>query len=197
MRAMKQLLSSEGQCFIDVNHRYNAPVYGVFSTIARLIRDSISYKDENADVTASWEVGDGVISTYGHVFTDRELRNLVKIAGLEIEERIVVDYESGKIRRFGFEGSLLYAAADFDDGFREPTAYLLNFVFRELVEKRQSDDSIRDKFSVRQSQLRCAAPACSGEYWLQVQRSEVSASRDSFSQHRSTDGVTVSAGEFF
>ena len=28
MRAMKKLLSPEGRCFIDVNHRYNARAYG-------------------------------------------------------------------------------------------------------------------------------------------------------------------------
>lgn len=108
MRAMTKFLSPEGKCFIDVNHRYNARAYGVLPTLGRLIRDSISYADENADVTAAWKVCEGVISTYGHVFTDREIRQLAKIAGLEIEERIVVDYDSGKIRRFGFEGSLLY-----------------------------------------------------------------------------------------
>jgi 2-polyprenyl-3-methyl-5-hydroxy-6-metoxy-1,4-benzoquinol methylase len=108
MRAMNNLLSPEGKCFIDVNHRYNARAYGALPTLARLVRDSISYAEENADVTATWEVCEEVISTYGHVFTDREIRQLAGAAGLEIEERIVVDYDSGKIRRFGFAGSLLY-----------------------------------------------------------------------------------------
>ena len=42
------------------------------------------------------------------VFTDHEVRRLAAAAGLRIEERIVVDYDSGKVRRFAFEGNLLY-----------------------------------------------------------------------------------------
>jgi 2-polyprenyl-3-methyl-5-hydroxy-6-metoxy-1,4-benzoquinol methylase len=108
MRTMARLLAPEGRCFVDVNHRYNLRSYGVLPTVARFIRDSISYKSENADVTVTWTLADKAISTYGHVFTDREIRHLVDRAGLEIEERIVVDYDSGKIRRFAFTGNLLY-----------------------------------------------------------------------------------------
>jgi 2-polyprenyl-3-methyl-5-hydroxy-6-metoxy-1,4-benzoquinol methylase len=107
MKTMGRLLTPEGICFVDVNHRYNLRSYGVFSTVARFIRDSISYKSENADITATWTVADEAISTYGHVFTDHEIRHMHG-AGLEIVERIVVDYDSGKIRRFAFAGNLLY-----------------------------------------------------------------------------------------
>ena len=108
MRAMGCLLTPEGKCFVDVNHRYNLQSYGVFPTAARFLRDSISYKSENADVTATWKIDGQSISTYGHVFSDREVRNLAHAAGLEIEERIVVDYDTGKIRSFAFTGNLLY-----------------------------------------------------------------------------------------
>jgi SAM-dependent methyltransferase len=108
MRAMGRLLTPEGRCFVDVTHRYNLRSYGVFSTVARFIRDSFFYKSGNADVTATWNVGRESISTYGHVFIDREVRDMAQVAGLEIEHRIAVDYDSGKIRRFAFTGNLLY-----------------------------------------------------------------------------------------
>ena len=108
MKTMGRLLTPEGRCFVDLNNRCNLRSYGLFPTVARFIRDSISYKSENADVTARWTFGDKTISTYGHVFTDREIRQMVHESGLEIEERIVVDYDSGKIRRFVFMGNLLY-----------------------------------------------------------------------------------------
>lgn len=108
LRAMNDLLAPTGRCFLDVTHRYNLRSYGVFPTLARFIRDSIFYKGETADVTATWEVRDEAISTVGHVFTDREIRDAARAAGLEIEERIVVDYDTGKIRRFAFTGNLLY-----------------------------------------------------------------------------------------
>jgi 2-polyprenyl-3-methyl-5-hydroxy-6-metoxy-1,4-benzoquinol methylase len=108
MRAMNDLVAPTGRCILDVSHRYNLRSYGIFPTVARFIRDSLFFKRENADVTATWRVRNQAISTYGHVFTDREIRRLAYAAGLEIEERIVVDYESGKIRRFSFSGNLLY-----------------------------------------------------------------------------------------
>lgn len=108
MRAMNDLLAPTGRCFLDVTHRYNLRSYGVFPTLARFIHDSLFYKGENADVTATWRLHDEAISTYGHVFTDREIRRLAWAADLEIEDRIVVDYDSGKIRRFAFEGNLFY-----------------------------------------------------------------------------------------
>jgi len=108
MRAMNDLLAPTGRCFVDVTHRYNLRSYGVFPTAARFLRDAVSYKDINADVVASWNIGSESIRTYGHVFTDREIRRLARSAGLEVEERIVVDYDSGKIRRFAFAGNLLY-----------------------------------------------------------------------------------------
>lgn len=108
MRAMADLLAPDGKCFLDVNHRYNSRSYGVVASAARFIRDSAFYKESNADVIATWELGGSSISTYGHVFTDREIRHLASAAGLHIEHRIVVDYDSGEIRRFAFEGNLLY-----------------------------------------------------------------------------------------
>lgn len=108
MKAIGRLLTPKGRCFVDVTHRYNVPSYGVFPALGRFVRDSFFYKNENADVTATWKIPGDSISTYGHVFTNREIRRLVRVAGLEIEERMVVDYESGKIRRFAFMGNLLY-----------------------------------------------------------------------------------------
>ena len=95
-------------CLLDVNHRYNLRSYGLIPSVARFIRDSIFYTETSSDVIAKWTVGGESISTHGHVFTDREIRQLAVAAGLSIEERIVVDYDSGKIRRFAFAGNLLY-----------------------------------------------------------------------------------------
>jgi SAM-dependent methyltransferase len=108
MRAIADLLMPRGKCFMDVNHRYNFRSYGLIASAARFIRDSLFYKESNADVIAAWDTGGSSISTHGHVFTDREVRHLAAAVGLSIEERIVVDYESGKICRFAFQGNLLY-----------------------------------------------------------------------------------------
>lgn len=103
-----QMLSPCGSMFIDVIHRYNVLSYGALMTAGRWIRDHIFPSDGNGDVTAHWSTAGGVISTYGHVFTDREMRRLAHAAGLQCEERIVIDYETGGIRQASWMGNLLY-----------------------------------------------------------------------------------------
>lgn len=100
------LLSPGGLVFLDIIHRYNLRSYGVVPTCARWIRDRLAWSEENGDVTAQWLAG--TIHTYGHVFTHREIMGLAKAAGLEIQERMVVDYNHGKEHRFACLGNLLY-----------------------------------------------------------------------------------------
>jgi SAM-dependent methyltransferase len=108
LQAISHLLSPGGKLFLDVNHRYNLHAYGVGPTIARWTRDHLFPNESNGDVTARWNVGEATISTYGHVFTDREIMRLADAGGLELDDRVVVDYEDGKVRRFAFMGHLLY-----------------------------------------------------------------------------------------
>jgi 2-polyprenyl-3-methyl-5-hydroxy-6-metoxy-1,4-benzoquinol methylase len=105
---LEGLLSARGVMFLDVNHRYNVGSYGLFRTVGRYVFDRLSPGEVNGDVTATWKLGAAQCSAYGHVFTDREVRGLAASAGLTIRERVVVDYERGAVRRFGFEGNLLY-----------------------------------------------------------------------------------------
>ncbi len=102
------LLAPGGTIFIDVTHRYNARSYGWAKTMGRFIYDELLPSCDNGDVTVTWTF-DGVrCSTFGHVFTHQEVRDLVKLAGLEIGEMAVVDYESGAQCRFIFQGNLFY-----------------------------------------------------------------------------------------
>jgi len=103
-----RMLSSRGKLFIDVNHRYNGHAYGMLRTTARWLRDHLVPDESAGDVTATWDFGDSTISTYGHVFTHREMMRLAKAAGLALEERITIDYDDGRSRRWPFAGNLLY-----------------------------------------------------------------------------------------
>ncbi len=111
LRAIKGiscLLAPQGRFFLDVNHRYNARSYGVLPTAARRLRDLVLPGEHNGDALAKWNAADTKISTYGHVFTHREIMRLTLAAGLQMEDRIVIDYETGRPRRFAFQGNLLY-----------------------------------------------------------------------------------------
>lgn len=108
LSAAGQLLSPRGLLFVDVIHRYNMRSYGATMTAARWLRDRIAPSGTHGDVKAHWSTSNGEITTYGHVFTDREMRRLTQKSGLQCVERIVVDYENGEIRRASCMGNLLY-----------------------------------------------------------------------------------------
>ncbi|HEX7893061.1 MAG TPA: class I SAM-dependent methyltransferase [Terriglobales bacterium] len=107
LTAASQLLSPDGLLFVDVIHRYNARSYGLVMTAARWLRDHFSPSDVNGDVTARWHTAAGEISTYGHVFTDPEMRRLAASAGLKCVERVGIDYDTG-VMCPGWQGNLLY-----------------------------------------------------------------------------------------
>ena len=112
-----RLASPQGRIFVDVNHRYNARNYGLPVTALRFLRDRVSWRPENGDVTVRWDIpessrkanpGDKQCVTKGHVFTDKEFRALAKAAGLSSEKRFVIDYATGEFRRWSWHGNLLY-----------------------------------------------------------------------------------------
>jgi 2-polyprenyl-3-methyl-5-hydroxy-6-metoxy-1,4-benzoquinol methylase len=108
LSAIARLLAPQSRFFLDVNHRYNLRSYGIVLTSARWIHDLFSPGDANGDVLAKWNTGKASISAYGHVFTHREIMRLADAAGLEMEGRVIMDYESGRTCRFAFQGNLLY-----------------------------------------------------------------------------------------
>jgi SAM-dependent methyltransferase len=106
--ATARLLFDHGRMFLDINHRYNARCYGWLATCARWIKDSALRSPRTGDVTATWKVGVDRISTPGHVFRHREIISQARQSGLELLERIVIDYEDGAVRRLPWSGNLLY-----------------------------------------------------------------------------------------
>jgi SAM-dependent methyltransferase len=106
--SMARLLSPAGKLFIDVNHRYNIRSYGFTASCARWLKDTVLRDPRNGDAIASWKVGGDRVSTYGHVFTHREVMRLAQSASLQLEGRIAVDYESGSVRRLPWLGNMFY-----------------------------------------------------------------------------------------
>jgi 2-polyprenyl-3-methyl-5-hydroxy-6-metoxy-1,4-benzoquinol methylase len=108
LRQFARLLTPGGKIFVDVNHRYNARHYGLLPTVGRFLHDRIFPGEKNGDVVVSWDVGGTRCATVGHVFTHQEILRLCRSAGLNIEKTFVVDYATGQLRRWKFEGHLLY-----------------------------------------------------------------------------------------
>ena len=111
VRALSQLrtlLTPSGLLFVDVTHRYNASRYGWPRTASRFLRDQLQPGERNGDVTAKWTLPNATCSTYGHVFTTREIRQLAAASQLNVVERIAVDYETGNPVQHSFQGNLLW-----------------------------------------------------------------------------------------
>ena len=125
LRQFGRLASASGRIFIDVNHRYNARHYGAVATAVRVLRDWVSPREGNGDVTVTWNIEGQHCSTTGHVFTQREFERLAQTAGLHVEKRFFVDYASGATRRRSWEGNLLYVLRGpvrMSERFRRPRA---------------------------------------------------------------------------
>jgi len=108
LSSVASLLSQNGKFFLDVNHRYNLRAYGALATATRWIHDRFLRSESKGDVRAKWNLNGSVVSTRGHVFTHDEIMSLARAAGLELQQRIVIDYGNGRVRRFAFQGNLLY-----------------------------------------------------------------------------------------
>jgi SAM-dependent methyltransferase len=105
---LRRLLAPGGAIFLDVIHRYNAALYGWSKTLLRAAGDLFLRSDKRGDVIVTWHAGGQIIRTSGHVFTQREMERLFSIVGLRIEQRWVIDYNSGRERKSPFFGNLLY-----------------------------------------------------------------------------------------
>jgi 2-polyprenyl-3-methyl-5-hydroxy-6-metoxy-1,4-benzoquinol methylase len=108
LRQFARLLMPGGKIFVDVSHRYNARHYGLLPTAIRFLHDRLFQSEKNGDVVVSWDVGGTRCATLGHVFTHQEVQRLCRSAGLKIEKTFVLDYATGQLRRWKFEGHLLY-----------------------------------------------------------------------------------------
>jgi hypothetical protein len=108
LRQFARLVSPQGRIFVDVHHRYNARHYGSIPTVLHFLRDGLAWNESNGDVVVAWDVDGQQCTTRGHVFTHREFCSLAQAAGLNIESRFVVDYETGEYRRWSIQGHLLY-----------------------------------------------------------------------------------------
>lgn len=104
----RELLSPAGMLFVDVNHRYNAAIYGWAKTAWRILYDDFFWSEKNGDALVTWIAGGQTVCTRGHLFTRREIENLCREAGLVIRDTWVVNYKTGNACAHPFWGNLLY-----------------------------------------------------------------------------------------
>jgi 2-polyprenyl-3-methyl-5-hydroxy-6-metoxy-1,4-benzoquinol methylase len=107
----RKMLAPQGMVFLDVSHRYNAESYGWSMTFLRMAGDFFLRSEKRGDVAVAWKAGVRTIHTTGHVFTHREIKRLVRSAGLKILGHWIISYETGRESKLPLRGHLLYQLA--------------------------------------------------------------------------------------
>jgi SAM-dependent methyltransferase len=105
---MRRLLAPGGTIFCDVNNRHNARAYGRARVMLRRLLDRIIPDERRGDSRFEWVVQGERIPAAGHLFTPAEMQRLAREAGLVVEERLAVDYRSGRSSSGAFQGQLVY-----------------------------------------------------------------------------------------
>lgn len=108
LKNIVSLVDSDGFIFLDVNNRYNIANYGIRSVIKNIIKDIFYPKKSNGDFNLIVDIKGVKIDTIVHIFSPFEIENLFKLAGLSILKRRIVDYKTGGIRKYFWEGQLVY-----------------------------------------------------------------------------------------
>lgn len=108
LSGMRGLLAQGGQIFCDVNNRHNARAYGKARVLLRRLVDGVLPDERRGDAQFEWVVAGERIPATGHLFTPREMRELVRGAGLRIRDERSIDYASGISSVRPWDGQLLY-----------------------------------------------------------------------------------------
>ncbi len=111
LQALKNSAScmhSESILFLDVNNRYNAAHYGIFSVLRNIMTDFFRPFVNNGDYPLTISTSQGALQTTVHLFSPRELDPLFKEAGLVLQRCTAINYRTGKRAATFFGGQLLY-----------------------------------------------------------------------------------------
>ena len=108
LQRMGDLLAENGVIFFDVNNRHNASAYGTLKVLGRVILDTILPDERRGDARFDWKIKEKVFPAKGHLFTPAEIEGIIHAAGLQVKNRISVDYTTGEFSQSPFNGQLLY-----------------------------------------------------------------------------------------
>lgn len=101
-------LAPDGIVLLDVNNRHNQRAYGRFNVCKRRIIDAVAFDETRGDAHYEWKIGDQSFPASGHLFTPREMENLFAKAGLDVMERLSVNYATGELSASPHNGQLFY-----------------------------------------------------------------------------------------
>jgi len=106
LRNMGNKLADGGSIYLDVNNRNNVSAYG-WKTVGRnKVLDKFSRDNSHGDVSFQIDVGGKKINGSGHVFSSKEMEDLIGEAGLSVRRKCFVNYDSGRKALTQFGGQM-------------------------------------------------------------------------------------------
>jgi len=95
LKKMAGMLNFNGRICLDVNNRHYRG-YGKMKVLARRLLDWLLPDYARGDVHFDWDIDGKKYPAHGHLFTRRELFDLIQRAGLQVIDWRTVDYMSGE-----------------------------------------------------------------------------------------------------
>jgi len=108
LKNAEKLLSPNGIFVFDVNNRYNAVNYGYIRSIKNIFMDIVRPSTKNGNINFDMEVDKKKIPAKVHLFSKKEVNNLIAKANLDIKQVLYINYDTGNTESNQFAGQLLY-----------------------------------------------------------------------------------------
>lgn len=108
LERMKEKLKPDGSIMLDVNNRHNQMAYGRWNVVKRRLVDALAFDETRGDAHYNWEIAGQSFPASGHLFTPAEMQRLFDKTGLEVVERLSVNYATGAVSLSPFNGQLFY-----------------------------------------------------------------------------------------
>lgn len=111
LRNLKQLLSTDGRLYFDINNRYNVKAYGkdiVKNNYTVDINNPSGLYDNNGDILYKMHADSKEILAWGHVFNPREIKTLIEESGLKVIDHHLIDYDTGDLAASFGQGNPLF-----------------------------------------------------------------------------------------
>ncbi|WP_086932518.1 class I SAM-dependent methyltransferase [Agarilytica rhodophyticola] len=107
IKKIKNMLSANAYFIFDVNNRHNE-CYGKLVSLYRRVLDNIVPDNSRGDAHFQWRIDDKYYPAYGHLFTCKEVMQLLSDAGFHSYRWLTVDYSNGSISHSVNKGQLLF-----------------------------------------------------------------------------------------
>jgi SAM-dependent methyltransferase len=102
LKKISELLDDDGICIIDINNRLNINHYGLYDVLKTTINTLFRKRK------AVFNIKHKDVTTHVYIHHAFELDRLIRRNNLKISAKNYIDYTTGKVKPFFFQGQIVY-----------------------------------------------------------------------------------------